>query len=60
MNIDTIITTEKDFYKLHGFSELFKTSYVNLFSTILDLEIIEGEEQLMMSIQQMLSGSLSR
>ncbi len=59
MNIDTIMTTEKDFYKLHRFSELFKNNRVNLFSTVLDLEIIEGEEQLMMLIKQILSHSLT-
>lgn len=59
MNIDTIITTEKDFYKLHRFSELFRNNKINLFSTILDLEIIEGEEQLMMLIKEILSRSLS-
>lgn len=58
MNIDTIITTEKDFYKLHRFSELFATSKVNLLSTILDLEIIEGEEQLVMLITQIPSRNL--
>lgn len=60
MNIDTIITTEKDFYKLHRFSELLSNNEVNLFSTILDLEIMEGEEQLMMLIKGILSRNLSR
>lgn len=59
MNIDTTITTEKDFYKLHRFSKLFKNSKIDLYSTILDLEIFEGEEQLKMLMKQVLSRRLS-
>ncbi len=53
-NIDTILTTEKDFYKLLKFSEVFRNSGVSLFSTILDLEVVESEDKFIAFVEQIL------